>query len=70
MEDRDHAGPRPKGGRSDAALRQESEPAKEDIEEGMDRMMNEGGGVVDHYHEHVPVLRNDLVDVDEDPGAK
>ncbi|MBX6394359.1 MAG: hypothetical protein IRY98_01360 [Alicyclobacillaceae bacterium] len=46
--------------------------SEEDIEEGMDRMMNEGGGVVNHYlDEDIAVHRNELVDVgnDENPGS-
>ncbi|MDI3327953.1 MAG: hypothetical protein QJR06_05340 [Alicyclobacillaceae bacterium] len=45
--------------------------AEEDIEEGMDRMMNEGGGVVNHYlYDDVPVHRNALVNGEENeaPG--
>ncbi|CAB3394412.1 MULTISPECIES: hypothetical protein [Kyrpidia] len=70
MQDPLSTGRRTDAVRSDVPVQRESDPAKEDIEEGMDRMMNEGGGVVDHYHEHVPVLRNDLVNVDENPGAE
>jgi len=35
----------------------------EDIEEGIHRMMDEGGGVVSQTgHDGKPILRNDLVD--------
>lgn len=50
--------------------------AEEDMEEGMDRMQDEGGGVVEqHLPAGAPVLRNDLVlppdDADYDiPGAQ
>ncbi|GEN32846.1 MULTISPECIES: hypothetical protein [Aneurinibacillus] len=38
----------------------------EDVAEGMDRMMDEGGGVVDEvWAYHDPVQRNELVDVDQ-----
>lgn len=40
---------------------------EEDIAEGMDRMMDEGGGVVEHHaSEDAPVSRNDLV---QPPGV-
>ncbi|ADG07281.1 hypothetical protein [Kyrpidia tusciae] len=71
MEDTPKTGRRPGAVRSDIPVQSMSsaEKAEEDIEEGMDRMMNEGGGVVEHYHENAPVHRNDLVDVeDENPG--
>jgi hypothetical protein len=36
----------------------------EDVAEGMDRMMDEGGGVVDEvWAYHTPIQRNELVDV-------
>ncbi|AMA71886.1 MULTISPECIES: hypothetical protein [Aneurinibacillus] len=38
----------------------------EDVAEGMDRMMDEGGGVVDETLTfETPVQRNNLVDVDQ-----
>jgi hypothetical protein len=38
----------------------------EDVAEGMDRMMDEGGGVVDEmFTFETPVQRNELVDVDQ-----
>lgn len=40
--------------------------AEEDHEEGMDRMMNEGGGVVEqNFPAGAPILRNDLVNTQE-----
>ncbi len=43
------------------------QPVHEDIDEGIYRMMDEGGGVVNqNYPEGEPILRNDLVIVDED----
>ncbi|KYP80092.1 hypothetical protein [Ferroacidibacillus organovorans] len=39
----------------------------EDIEEGIHRMMDEGGGVVDqNFPAGAPILRNDLVASSED----
>lgn len=39
----------------------------EDVAEGMDRMMDEGGGVVDEVLAYeTPVQRNELVDVEQD----
>ncbi|MBN6186783.1 hypothetical protein JQN58_07215 [Aneurinibacillus sp. BA2021] len=39
----------------------------EDVAEGMDRMVDEGGGVVDEVLAYkTPVQRNELVDVDQD----
>ncbi len=43
------------------------QPIQEDMDEGIHRMMDEGGGVVSqNYPEGHPILRNDLVIVDED----
>jgi hypothetical protein len=40
--------------------------AEEDKEEGMDRMMDEGGGVVEQNDPAgAPILRNDLIDVQD-----
>jgi hypothetical protein len=39
--------------------------AQEDIDEGVNRMVDEGGGVVDQDEPNTPVLRNSLVDVGE-----
>lgn len=40
----------------------QDDTAEEDIAEGKDRMMDEGGGVVEHHtSEDTPVSRNDLV---------
>ncbi|KUO96292.1 hypothetical protein [Ferroacidibacillus organovorans] len=42
----------------------------EDIEEGIHRMMDEGGGVVDqNFPAGAPILRNDLVAPSEDVQA-
>lgn len=42
------------------------QPVHEDIDEGIHRMMDEGGGVVSQNRpEDEPILRNDLVDVDD-----
>jgi hypothetical protein len=41
-----------------------NERAEEDKEEGMDRMVDEGGGVVEqNVPAGAPILRNDLTDV-------
>jgi hypothetical protein len=40
--------------------------AEEDIQEGMSRMIDEGGGVVEQTDpQGAPILRNSLVDVEE-----
>jgi hypothetical protein len=41
--------------------------AEEDIQEGMSRMIDEGGGVVEQTDpQGAPILRNSLIDVDGD----
>ena len=45
---------------------EDEQPIREDIDEGIHRMMDEGGGVVSqNYPEGAPILRNDLVDLDQ-----